>query len=220
MGKLENISEAIDSLGMTAWGMAHCAHDGFTCSASMYLAFRLAREADPLAGGDYDEEAFHQAIIEAKRRGRDMIARLDGVLEREGVRHRTIPSGQDPDTLEAAFSKKRAAVLAGLGWIGKCTQLVTREHGPRVGLFTVLMDLEPPPPPPLAQAACGACTVCVEACTEGFLSGAPWAEGLQRGSMIDAFSCSRRMELLGEPLGHKHSCGLCLLACPLGGAAA
>jgi epoxyqueuosine reductase QueG len=127
MGKLEDISEAIDSLGMTAWGMARAAHEGFTCSVSMCLAYRLPQRVDPLAGGHYDEEAFHQALGEARQRGQAMLDRLVAVLEGEGVRHRTVPSGQDPDTLEAAFSEKRAAVLAGLGWIGKCTLQALRD---------------------------------------------------------------------------------------------
>jgi epoxyqueuosine reductase len=210
------VREAVASLGMTGYGLAPADRDGFTCAASMHLAYQLPPEADPLAGGSYDETAFHGALVAARESGFSMIERLDAVLDEAGIRHWTVPRGQDPDTLEALFSAKRAATLAGLGWIGRCSLLVTAEHGPRVVLFTVLMDLGGVSAPLPVRAACGTCNACIDACPQGYLTGADWRGGIDRVEVIDAFACSRRMEELGEAIGHKHSCGLCLLACPLG----
>lgn len=210
------VRETVASLGMTGWAFAPADRDGFTCAASMYLAYQLPPEADPLAGGFYDEAAFHGALVAAQESGFAMIERLDAVLDDAGIRHWTVPRGQDPDTLEALFSQKSAAALAGLGWIGKCSLLVTPRRGPRVLLFTVLMDLEGVSAPLPVRAVCGTCTACIDACPQGYLTGADWRGGIDRVEVIDAFACSRRMEELGEAIGHKHSCGLCLLACPLG----
>jgi epoxyqueuosine reductase len=212
----EKVRETLATLGMNGWGLTPADHEGFTCAASMFLAYQVTPEADPLLGGDYHEATFHGALIDTRERGFEMIERLGAVLDETGIRHWTVPRGQDPDTLHALFSAKRAAALAGLGWIGKCSLLVTPRHGPRVVLFTVLMDLEVVAAPTPLRPACGKCTACIDACPEGYLSGADWLPGIERAAVIDAFACSRRMEELGVAIGHKHSCGLCLLACPLG----
>jgi len=212
----EKVLETLASLGMTGWGLTPADHDGFTCAATLFLAYQLPPETDPLAGGSYDEATFHNTLIAVRDRGLQMLQPLYEVLDEAGVRHWTVPSGQDPDTLEAPFSAKRAAALAGLGWTGKCSLLVTPRNGPRVVLFNVLMDLEGAGAPTTLRPACGTCTACIDACPQGYLTGAEWRDGIDRAQVIDAFACSSRMEMLGKPIGHKHSCGLCLLACPLG----
>ena len=212
----EKVRETLAALGMNGWGLTPADHEGFTCAASMFIAYHLPTEVDPLAGGDYDEAAFHGALVDARECGRQMLRGLDSVLDELRVRHWTVPGGQDPGTLLADLSEKRAAALAGLGWIGKCSLLITPVHGPRVRLFTVLMELDAVIAPTPLRPACGKCTACIDACPEGYLSGADWLPGIERAAVIDAFACSRRMEELGVAIGHKHSCGLCLLACPLG----
>jgi epoxyqueuosine reductase len=61
---------------------------------------------------------------------------------------------------------KAWAVRGGIGWLGKHTNVITREMGSWVFLGEILttLDLEPDP---AAEDRCGTCTLCIEACPTG-----------------------------------------------------
>jgi len=59
--------------------------------------------------------------------------------------------------------EKPLAAMAGIGWQGKNTLLIHREHGPWLLLGFVLTDLEIPADPPDSDH-CGTCTRCLDAC--------------------------------------------------------
>lgn len=59
---------------------------------------------------------------------------------------------------------KAWAVRAGLGWIGKHTNLITREHGSWVFLGELLLNLELEYDTERVDDHCGSCTLCIEAC--------------------------------------------------------
>jgi epoxyqueuosine reductase len=66
--------------------------------------------------------------------------------------------------LERDFGK-----LAGLGWIGKNTMLISRKVGSFTLLGALLVDAELPPDPPMEANHCGTCTRCLDACpTDAF----------------------------------------------------
>lgn len=116
-------------------------------------------------------------------------------------------SPYDAERLEGIFSHKLAAHLAGLGWIGKNSLLLTRAFGPRVRLVTVLTDA------PLEAGSsldrrCGRCTDCVDACPVDAFSGVEFQADQARELRFDAFKCSEYRR--------QHACGRCVAVCPVG----
>jgi epoxyqueuosine reductase QueG len=61
------------------------------------------------------------------------------------------------DMYAGVFQHKTAAVLGGMGWIGKNALLVTPEYGPRVRLGTVLTSMELPVKADINASQCGDC---------------------------------------------------------------
>ncbi|HWP81634.1 MAG TPA: tRNA epoxyqueuosine(34) reductase QueG [Bacteroidota bacterium] len=61
---------------------------------------------------------------------------------------------------------KAWAVRAGIGWLGKHTNVITRELGSWVFLGEILLDVELTYDEPIADY-CGSCTACIEACPTG-----------------------------------------------------
>jgi epoxyqueuosine reductase len=59
---------------------------------------------------------------------------------------------------------KAWAVRAGLGWIGKHSNLITREYGSWVFLGELLLNLELEYDTERIEDHCGSCTLCLEAC--------------------------------------------------------
>jgi epoxyqueuosine reductase len=62
---------------------------------------------------------------------------------------------------------KAWAVRAGLGWIGKHTNLITRDYGSWVFLGELLLDVELVYDETREEDHCGTCTLCIEACPTG-----------------------------------------------------
>jgi epoxyqueuosine reductase len=68
----------------------------------------------------------------------------------------------------ARIVDRAVAQRAGLGWYGKNTNLLSREHGSWVLLGELLLDVALPPDEPL-RTTCGACTRCLPSCPTGAL---------------------------------------------------
>jgi epoxyqueuosine reductase len=68
------------------------------------------------------------------------------------------------------LSERAFAARAGLGWIGKHTNLIAPRLGSFVFLGEVFASVEIAPDPPL-RTSCGSCTRCVTACPTGALRG-------------------------------------------------
>jgi len=56
------------------------------------------------------------------------------------------------------------AALAGLGWIGKNTNLISTEHGSFFFIGELIIDLELPVDDKIVRNHCGNCTRCLDAC--------------------------------------------------------
>jgi epoxyqueuosine reductase len=62
---------------------------------------------------------------------------------------------------------KAWATRAGIGWIGKHSNLITRTHGSWVFLGELLLNLELEYDREQVEDHCGTCTLCIEACPTG-----------------------------------------------------
>lgn len=116
----------------------------------------------------------------------------------------------------APVMEKPLAQAAGIGWQGKHTNLVSREHGSWLFLGVILTSLELEPDGPADHGQhCGSCTRCLTACpTDAFL-------GPHR---IDARRCISYLTIEHDgPIPHElrrhmgnriYGCDDCLAVCP------
>jgi epoxyqueuosine reductase len=181
--------------------------------SAIALGMSYAPEADPLAlaahgergrisayaqGGDY-----HKTVKKALK----ALARF--IVDRA-------PSELKVFVDTAPVMEKPLAQAAGIGWQGKHTNLVSREHGSWLFLGVILTSLELEPDPPASSGVhCGSCTRCLDACpTQAF-------DGPHR---IDARRCISYLTIEHDgPIPHEfraamgnriYGCDDCLAVCP------
>ena len=53
---------------------------------------------------------------------------------------------------------------AGLGWLGKHTNLITTDYGSWVFLGELILDIDLEFDKPFIEDLCGTCTACIDAC--------------------------------------------------------
>lgn len=204
----------LDKSSVSKWGFAtlrgnHDLGDSYPTALSLILSYQKP-------DGEYDVEKYHSVLIEKRKRLDLIVEEIVRYLEGAGIGYKTIPHQQNPNTLEAEFPHKLAASLAGLGWIGKSSLLITPEFGPRVRLSTVLIARDLGEVNKVNQCRCGQCDICVKACPYGYINNALWHPGMNRENLFSPFECSAKRAEFINTIGYKHECGFCLLECPVG----
>ncbi len=122
----------------------------------------------------------------------------------------------DPVNIKGDFPHKTAATRAGLGWIGRHCQLVTRRFGSWVRLGTVFTDMPLPCGQPLERSFCGRCTRCVDTCPANALKASAWYPGLPREEILDVRACDEWKKAHYFKYHKGHVCGICSAVCPHG----
>lgn len=142
------------------------------------------------------------------------------LIQEWGYKALAVPASQTVKDLcqpySSIFPHKTAAVLAGLGWIGKNGLFISNHHGPRVRLGTVLTNMELPFENKIIENKCGQCKKCVESCPALALTGKKWEAGCSRSDIVDAKACSEYMNAKFKHIGRGSVCGICIKVCPWG----
>jgi epoxyqueuosine reductase len=114
----------------------------------------------------------------------------------------------------APVMEKPLSTAAGIGWQGKHSNLLNREHGSWLflGVIYTTLELEPDAP---AEPHCGSCTRCIDACPTGAIV-AP--------NLVDARRCISYLTIehagpipheFREAMGNRiYGCDDCLAVCP------
>jgi epoxyqueuosine reductase QueG len=143
---------------------------------------------------------------------------LADAIENRGSEAHALAASErtDPVKIKGDFPHKTAATQAGLGWIGRHCQLITRKFGSWIRLGTVFSDMALTAGVPLKRNFCGRCTRCVEACPANALTGNAWYPGLEREKILDVTACDRWKKENYFQYHQGHNCGICSAVCPYG----
>lgn len=158
----------------------------------------------------------HTGYISRYALGRDYHKVLRGALGRlaKELAQRIGPFGYRVCVDSAPVLEKALAREAGLGWIGKHTNLLARDAGSWFFLGEILTDL-PLPTDEAAGAHCGTCAACISACPTAAIV-APY--------QLDARRCISYLTIelrgpipphLRPAIGNRiYGCDDCQLVCP------
>ncbi|WP_293943973.1 tRNA epoxyqueuosine(34) reductase QueG [Sphingomonas sp.] len=175
------------------------------------LGMSYAPASDPMALADRKERArisvyaqggdYHKAV----KKGLKALGRW--LAEETGCKLKVFV-----DT--APVMEKPLSAAAGIGWQGKHTNLLSREHGNWLFLGIVMTSLELVPDAP-ASDHCGSCTRCIAACPTRAITGP---------HRIDARRCISYLTIephgpipteFREAMGNRiYGCDDCLAVCP------
>jgi epoxyqueuosine reductase len=108
---------------------------------------------------------------------------------------------------------KAWAVRAGLGWLGKHTNVITQEYGSWVFIGELLLNLDLEPDVPQLEDHCGTCTLCIDACP---------TQAITEPYVVDSNKCISyaTIELRAPELpemdleGWLYGCDICQDVCP------
>jgi epoxyqueuosine reductase len=135
--------------------------DGARSVIMLAMNYRTAEPAEPRPGAGrvsryaWSDADYHDIIRERLNRLGEHLRECEPGAHVRGV----------VDT--APLLEREFAQLAGLGWVGKNTLLLNREHGSWFFLAVLITDLELAYDQPHEADHCGTCSACLDACPTG-----------------------------------------------------
>ena len=146
----------------------------------------------------------------------DQIAfRVARELEKNGYLALPIAASQSlgkDNPYRGIVPHKTAAVLSGLGFVGKSGLFLSEKFGSKVRLATILTSFPAVAEAPIIENGCGECTLCQKACPAGAIFGElPQTNGERN---FDPEKCSKYMKEHFQNVGRGSVCGICMKVCP------
>jgi epoxyqueuosine reductase len=148
--------------------------------------------------------------------GRDYHSVLEGMLSALSSRlQQFLPSIRTLACVDTKpVSDRTLAILAGIAWLGKNTNVISPEYGSWIFLGSLLTDLELDSDTPL-ETECNDCTICIDSCPSG---------AIVEGYTIDAGKCISYLTIekhgtipdqMHKTLGiNVYGCDKCQSVCP------
>ena len=179
---------------------------------SVRMDYLPAEDVSPVERLDDGRSAYISRYALGRDYHKTLRARLKKLAGK--IEERIGPFGHRVFVDSAPVLEKPIAEKAGLGWIGKHTNLINRDAGSWFFLGELYVDL-PLPPDRASTEHCGSCRACIDVCPTGAIV-APFK--------LDARRCISYLtiELDGdipeefrEPIGNRiYGCDDCQLFCP------
>ncbi len=116
----------------------------------------------------------------------------------------------------APVMDKAWAVRAGLGWLGKHSNLITKDYGSWVFIGEILLNLELEYETEIVADHCGSCTACLDACPTGAIV-SPFIVDSQKClsyATIELRSSDFSPEIKENLSGWLYGCDICQDICP------
>lgn len=206
---VDSLFSLLDGLPLSGWGVSSISADtspSFRNAICLLQAYNYPLE-------NYSPFDYNEFLMNRVKPALDAnVQAVSDFLDKNEVScHVVTNQRKNPLLLTGEYSQKRAAVRAGLGWIGKSTLLVTPQFGPKVRLATILTDCDLPLSPTSKLPGCDYCSICVDCCPSMCLKNKNWGPSVSREEMTDIARCRETNDAIQDCI-----CGVCLLACPVG----
>jgi epoxyqueuosine reductase len=175
------------------------------------LGMSYAPPQDPMVLADQDT----RARISVYAQGRDYHDVVKGALKRlAGWLAHEAGAGVKVFVDTAPVMEKALAQSAGLGWQGKHSNVVSREHGSWLFLGAIYTTAELAPALP-AEDSCGSCRLCQDICPTNAFP-APYRLDARRCISYLTIEHKGPIDLELRPLmgNHIYGCDDCLAVCP------
>ena len=179
---------------------------------SVRMDYLPERQEDAQALLDHDSKAYVSRYALGRDYHKVLRRRLQNLASR--IEARVGPFGYRVFVDSAPVLEKPLAEKAGLGWIGKHTNLINRNEGSWFFIGELYTDL-PLPVDEAEQSHCGSCTACLDVCpTQAIV--APYSLDARR--CISYLTIESRDPIPVEfrkPIGNRiYGCDDCQLFCP------
>ncbi len=179
---------------------------------SVRLDYRPEENIDPRTLLDHPERAYVSRYALGRDYHKLMRNRLQKLAER--IASEIGPFGHRAFVDSAPVMEKPLAQNAGLGWIGKHTNLINKKAGSWFFLGELYTDLELPEDEPAAEH-CGSCTACIDVCPTKAIIGPFQLDARRCISYLTIEHEGSIPEAFREAIGNRiYGCDDCQLYCP------